>query len=175
MSKDKCRCKGYKCMCKYKERYNSLCSETNTIYSAFRADTSGSLDQILDGTLPVEKVFFKNEIFDIENEYDSSTSTFTAKHSGVYHFIASLHFLPLSFVKDFQVRVQIFVNGSVNAADVEFQGTESSFTLGIEINSIVQLNAGDYVEVFASSTIRGILVQDLGNTFAGARFPSPVE
>ncbi|MEC1400735.1 hypothetical protein P9D56_26430, partial [Peribacillus simplex] len=140
--------------------------------SAFSAATQGStVLQPLAGTLPLAKVFFPNELLDLENEYDPSTSTFTAKNSGVYLFITSLNFSPDPTGVPYQVRVQIQVNGSSVGTDDEFtRGDSGDFTL---VSAKVNLNAGDTVEVFASSTTPGVLLPGKATRFEGARFPSP--
>ncbi|MCM3673070.1 complement C1q domain-containing protein [Peribacillus simplex] len=143
--------------------------------SAFSAATQGStVLQPLAGTLPLAKVFFPNELLDLENEYDPSTSTFTAKNSGVYLFITSLNFFPDPIEVPYQVRVQILVNGSSVGTEDEFtRGDSGDFTLVILLSAKVNLNAGDTVEVFASSTTPGVLLPGKATRFEGARFPSP--
>ncbi|CAH0318897.1 complement C1q domain-containing protein [Peribacillus simplex] len=142
--------------------------------SAFSAATQGStVLQPLAGTLPLAKVFFPNELLDLGNEYDPSTSTFIAKNSGVYLFITYLNFFPHIGVP-YQVRVQIQVNGSSVGTDDEFtRGDSGDFTLVISLSAKVNLNAGDTVEVFASSTTPGVLLPGKATRFEGARFPSP--
>ncbi|MGG3231090.1 hypothetical protein, partial [Peribacillus frigoritolerans] len=143
--------------------------------SAFSAATQGStVLQPLAGTLPLAKVFFPNELLDLGNEYDPSTSTFTAKNSGVYLFITSLNFFPDPIGVPYQVRVQIQVNGSSVGTDDEFtRGDSGDLTLVISLSAKVNLNAGDTVEVFASSTTPGVLLPGKATRFEGARFPSP--
>jgi len=139
-------------------------------YSAFSANTNGSFNQPLDGTLT--KVFFQNEIFDLADEYDPSTSVFTPKHSGVYLLNPYLVFTPNNINVNYQVRVQIRVNGTTIVADDEFTGGGSFFALATGVTSIVHLNAGDRVEVFASSTVQGVISPGVSTRFEGARFPS---
>ncbi|WP_342604903.1 hypothetical protein [Peribacillus sp. FSL E2-0159] len=143
--------------------------------SAFSAATQGSsVLQPLAGTLPLAKVFFPNVLLDLENEYDPSTSTFTAKNSGVYLFFTSLNFFSDPIGVPYQVRVQIQVNGSSVGTDDEFTRVHSGdFTPVISLSAKVNLNAGDTVEVFASSTTPGVLLPGKATRFEGARFPSP--
>jgi len=60
----------------------------------------------------------------------------------------------------------------VGNAEVEFLGASSRFDGVIEINDILQLNAGDRVEVLVVSTTPGRIRADNRIYFAGARFPS---
>ena len=58
-------------------------------------------------------------------------------------------------------------------------GTGVFFNNDVSVTSILQLEAGDFVEVFAESSIAGVIVQNVNgfNTvhFEVARFPSPTK
>ena len=93
----------------------------------------------------------------------------------VYIFL--LHLLIFSLIlSGFLIRsqVQIQVNGSSVGTDDEFtRGDSGDLTLVISLSAKVNLNAGDTVEVFASSTTPGVLLPGKATRFEGARFPSP--
>lgn len=148
-------------------------SDSNLVRaSAFRA-----INNTIDQPLPINfvKVLFPVEQFDLANEYDSTTSTFTAKTAGVYSLSASVEFSPnIIDVPAYEVRIAFVINNAIPSADADYTGVNHVFFNAVEINDIVQLNAGDTVEVFAASTTPGV-VSTLGlNRFAIARFPSPI-
>ncbi len=70
--------------------------------------------------------------------------------------------------------MEIRVNGNpAIAIDNDFFGP-INFTNSVAVSSIIQLNAGDLVEVFAQSSIAGVIgAAEDGAHFEAARFPSP--
>ncbi len=75
---------------------------------------------------------------------------------------------------NYRARVEIRVNGNpAIAIDNDFFGP-INFTNAVAVSSIIQLNAGDLVEVFAQSSIAGVIsAAEDGAHFEAARFPSP--
>lgn len=143
--------------------------------SAFRATNPNTTIPISQADTFV-KVTFPNEQFDIgNNEYNAATSTFIPEFNGVYAFNASIFFQPDNPNIDYEVELFFLVNGLLLDAEVEFLGASSRFDGVIEINDILQLNAGDRVEVLVVScfsTTPGRIRADNRIYFAGARFPS---
>ncbi|KYG25861.1 C1q-like domain-containing protein [Bacillus gaemokensis] len=119
------------------------------------------------------KVLFSNKQFDLDNEYNATTSTFIAKTAGVYHFNASIIF-QADINIDYQLGIAVTVNRNSSDVDNEFSDENSPFMTTLEINTIVQLNAGDSVEIFALSSTPGQIIAREDIRFAGARFPSPL-
>lgn len=141
--------------------------------SAFRATNSFNIIPISQANIPV-KVLFPNEQFDLgNNEYNTATSTFIPQTKGVYSFNASIFFQADNADIDYELVLFFTVNGLGPEADVDYIGFNAAFNGAIEVNDILQLNAGDNVEVFAISTTPGRIIADNRVHFAGARFPSP--
>jgi hypothetical protein len=120
------------------------------------------------------KVLFPNEQFDLANEYNPMTSTFTAKTDGVYSFVSGVIFQATDSDVDYQVTLQFIINGSGDVdVNTDFTGFDATFSAALQVSDILQLKAGDRVEVLVLSTTPGIILADNRNFFAGARFPSP--
>lgn len=72
--------------------------------------------------------------------------------------------------------VAFAINGlMIEGLDIEFKGATavlSNFNI-IETVDILNLNAGDTVEVFAISTVPGQYLSGSGTRFAASRVPSP--
>ncbi|WJN47721.1 ABC transporter permease (plasmid) [Priestia aryabhattai] len=117
------------------------------------------------------KVLFPVEQFDLASEYNTATSTFTAKTGGVYSLSAAIEFSPDDPNVDYEVRIGFFINGFNPSVDIDYTGFNAAFFNNVEINDIVQLNPGDRVEVFASSTTPGFINPQGLNRFAVAKFP----
>lgn len=141
--------------------------------SAFRATNPTNLVPISLANTFV-KVTFPNEQFDIgNNEYNAATSTFVPEFNGVYAFNALIFFRPDNDNIDYQIFLTLQVNGLQVDIDSDFVGGPAGFDAAVEINDILQLNAGDRVEVLVFSTTPGRIPPDNRVHFAGARFPSP--
>lgn len=141
--------------------------------SAFRARNT------VDQTVPANtfvKVLFQNEQFDLANEYNPATSIFIPKTRGVYSVIGTIAFIPNNLNTNYRARVEIRVNGNpAIAIDNDFFGP-INFANIVTVSSIIQLNAGDVVEVFAQSSVAGVISTVENSThFEAARFPSPKE
>ncbi|WP_406620928.1 C1q-like domain-containing protein [Bacillus atrophaeus] len=139
----------------------------NQPISAFRAVNSTAQ------SLPANAasgVLFQNEQFDLANEYNPNTSTFTPRTTGVYSLIASVEFQTTAIV-DFTFEVVFLVNQDVVGGDNEFRG--GALPAIVTINDILQLNAGDTVTVAMRSTAAGAVQVSTSTHFAAARLPSP--
>ncbi|WP_434092406.1 ABC transporter permease [Priestia megaterium] len=156
------------------ESEKDRCKKGNTRESAFRAIN------LINQTVPADtfvKVLYQSEQFDIANEYDPANSIFIPKTNGVYSIIATIAFSPNSTTSDYRAGIQIRVNGNSVAADNDFFGANAPFTNEVTVSTILELEAGDLVEIFAVSSVAGVIVQDGVNQnsthFEAARFPSP--
>lgn len=141
--------------------------------SAFRA-VNVTVEQSATADVPVIPVLYPNEIFDLNNEYDPVTSTFTPKQDGVYLIIASVNFFP-DIETNYRVLILIRVNGVPVASDNDFFG---EIPIGdiTSVSAILPLKAGDTVNVAVSSSTDGtILSTEFASPthFEAARFPSP--
>lgn len=152
--------------------------------SAFMAANT-TTEQNVTAETPVVPVIYPNEIFDLNNEYDPVASTFTPKQPGVYSIIASVVFSPRvcgEFVQtNYRVLVTIQVNGTDVVADNDFWGilpTTTEINDATSVSAILKLNAGDKVNVTASSSMNGVFlpgtVAVYSMRFEAARFPSPL-
>ncbi|MCU5680340.1 ABC transporter permease [Bacillus wiedmannii] len=169
-------CKEYKkkhhdC-CKYTSKCNDN-EEKLVRASAFRARNT------VNQTVPANtfvKVLFQNEQFDLANEYNPVTSIFIPKTRGVYSIIGTIGFFPNDPSLNYRARVEIRVNGNAAIAiDNDFFGP-IGFGNVVSVSTIIQLNEGDQVEVYAQSSIDGVLsTSEDGSHFEAARFPSPTE
>ncbi|PFL17042.1 ABC transporter permease [Bacillus cereus] len=170
--------------CKKRRDYNNKCSkkcddcscnhkEKNLVRaSAFRA--VNTVDQNLPANTFV-KVLFQNEQFDLANEYNPATSEFTPKTRGVYSVIGTIGFFPNDTNVNYRARVEVRVNGNAAIAiDNDFFGP-INFGNVVSVSTILQLHAGDFVEIFAQSSIDGVISSsEDGSHFEAARFPSPI-
>ncbi|MGN4289687.1 C1q-like domain-containing protein [Bacillus cereus group sp. MYBK87-2] len=126
------------------------------------------------------KVLFQNEQFDLANEYNPVTSTFIPAKKGVYSINTTVTFDPVDNNVNYRALVRIFVNGvPTDAADNDFFGA-SAFSNLVNVSTILQLQAGDRVEVFAQGNVNGMINANniaIANAthFEAARFPSPTE
>ena len=119
---------------------------------------------------------FQNEQFDLANEYNPETSIFIPKTKGVYSFIGTIGFFPNDPSLNYRARVEIRVNGNAAIAiDNDFFGP-IGFGNVVSVSTIIQLHEGDQVEVYAQSSIDGVLsTSEDGSHFEAARFPSPIK
>lgn len=141
--------------------------------SAFRA-INIAFEQDVTADVPVIPVLYPNEIFDLNNEYDPITSTYTPKQDGVYLIIASVNFFP-DIVTNYRVLVLIRVNDIPVASDNDFFG-EIPIGDVTSVSAILPLKAGDTVNVAASSSTDGTILSTafaFPTHFEAARFPSP--
>ncbi|PEU80205.1 hypothetical protein CN394_14635, partial [Bacillus anthracis] len=139
-----------------------------TPQSAFRAVNTQS--QLL-GT-GFTQVVFPTEQFDLNNEYNTATSTFIPAQGGVYLVQATV---ALSGGGPNALRLDIFVNNNTRALEVENIFAGALMINTVTVSTILQLGAGESVNIFA------VCQPSPFNTFSGldtvhfeaARFPSP--
>jgi len=140
--------------------------------SAFRA-VNNTAQQIVTADTLVVPVLYSNKIFDLNNEYEPVTSTFTPKQDGVYSIIASVGF-GIVYTINYRVLISIQINGNPVVADNDFFG-EIPFSDVTSVSAILQLTAGDEVNVAAVSSANGVLLANpLAMHFEAARLPSPL-
>ncbi|MEJ9228923.1 hypothetical protein LAV79_05380 [Peribacillus butanolivorans] len=143
--------------------------------AAFRAVNTKIPQKV--GPADLTQIKYPEEQFDLNNEYNPNTSTFTPKHDGVYSIIASIGFIS-DVPTDYSVRIFIVVNGDLIVADNDFLGEELPIVNLVSVSTILKLSSGDEVQVFAQATTDGNTVPEpLENTvffmnFQAARFPS---
>lgn len=122
------------------------------------------------------KVLFQEEQFDIGDIYNSTNSTFVPRRSGVYYVAGTVTFIADDGTVPYRVRVEIRVNGESVAADNDFWAEIDNrfrYVNAINVNTILQLEAGDLVEVFLTSTTPGIINEntpEFSTRFEAARF-----
>lgn len=115
--------------------------------SGFRAYKNSGVQTIAVST--TNKITFDAETYDIQSEYDTATSKFTCSKSGKYLVTASI----LSSVnKSPGIRIHLYVNGSLYSTSGFFrQNTSPLYYLGMCFFDIVNLVAGDYIEIYVTS------------------------
>ncbi|WP_434814292.1 exosporium leader peptide-containing protein [Bacillus tropicus] len=138
--------------------------------SAFRAFKSTD-QSVTANTLSL--VTFETTQFDLNGEYDG-VSTFIPQQDGVYLIITTIIFSPTDDTLNYVTEVFITVNSTLIAGDDSFFGGNTGLLNAVTVSTIVQLNAGDMVQVQAGSTIDGAIASPLLTNFQAARFPSPV-
>jgi hypothetical protein len=111
-------------------------------------------------------VKYGKKIFDLGNEYNAATSTFTPKHDGVYSLFGSILYKRGSQEPDeviFLLTVNdivIFAGGKVINADREF----------ITAAAVRRLRKGDKVQLSASSHVSGgLILKGCSTRFKGKR------
>ncbi|WP_166695212.1 exosporium leader peptide-containing protein [Bacillus cereus] len=138
--------------------------------SAFRAFKSTD-QSVTANTLSI--VTFETTQFDLNGEYDG-VSTFIPQQDGVYLIITTIIFRPTDDTLNYVTEAFITVNSALIAGDDSFFGGNTGLLNAVTVSTIVQLNAGDMVQVQAGSTIDGVIASPLLTNFQAARFPSPV-
>ena len=141
--------------------------------SAFRA-VNNTVQQNVTAGIQVVPVLYPTEIFDLNNEYNPVASTFTPKQDGVYSIIASVNFFPVDVTINYRVLISIQINGNPVVADNDLFGIVP-FSDVTSVSAILQLTAGDTVNVSAASSTNGFLLGNpLAMHFEAARLPSPL-
>jgi len=137
--------------------------------SAFRA-VNGSSQPI--GTT-INLVRFDTEEFDLNNEYiPGNVSVFIPKQDGVYLIEASIGVTAETAEPTFTIAALISLNSSF--IQVKNNLINSNAINIVTVSSILQLQAGDTVQIFGVSGEIGTISEDISVTnFAAARFPSP--
>ncbi|WP_077703369.1 hypothetical protein [Virgibacillus dokdonensis] len=124
------------------------------------------------------KVMYPNEQYDFGNEYNPGASTFIPNCSGIYSLIASIQFdVAEGVLEDYRVRIIIRVNGVDVARDNDFfTSIDLDFDNDIAVSTIIQLNAGDIVEVFIDSSETGDIMNEPATTrFEGAKISNTID
>lgn len=146
-----------------------------SICSAFRAGRTNPFGQGIEANTPTV-VSFDQEIFDVNDEYDPTTSTFTAKEEGVYSFSFTLFFSTNSAANHI-FDVFIVVNNDLSNPQTSFlhELNTASFQ-SYHLATTVSLQPSDTVNVQVRSAQSGVLIGDSTERhFEGARFPSRVD
>ncbi|MGD6776356.1 hypothetical protein [Sutcliffiella horikoshii] len=130
--------------------------------SAFRAVNVDWQDY--DNADEFVKVLFTEVQFDNGDIYNANTSTFVPVETGVYFVAGTVTFFPRNDAIPFRARLEVRINGESVAADNDyfFSGVVPSIVFANIINTstILELQAGDLVEIFFTSTSRGIINDD---------------
>ncbi|MCU5581168.1 hypothetical protein OCF65_11795 [Bacillus toyonensis] len=131
--------------------------ETSVLRSAFRAFNATTTQNV--GSADLTQIVYPNKVFDLNNEYDPITSTFTPKQDGIYLIIASLSFSP-NVPSNYSLRMFIDINRErAAAADNDFFGEEVTVTSNLlSVSTITQLSKNDNVQILAQATADGITV-----------------
>ncbi|WP_078381994.1 hypothetical protein [Sutcliffiella halmapala] len=141
---------------------------------AFRA--VNNTPQVIDEADVFYKVLFQEEQFDIGDVYNANNSTFIPRRSGVYYVAGTVTFSANDSTIPYRVRVEIRVNGVSVAADNDFWDEIDDlfvYVNAINVATILQLEAGDLVEVFLTSTSSGAInvnEPDFSTRFEAAKF-----
>ncbi|MGO4110962.1 C1q-like domain-containing protein [Paenibacillus sp. YAF4_2] len=130
--------------------------------SAFRA-VSNQFQTIISTTVP--QVIYSQEVFDLGNEYNPATSTFTAKQKGIYNFSATVNY-GTEPVTPVTVTLVILVNDEVQIPVIETLSSGSGIVL---TTGVVKLSKGDTVQVVIRVTADGFIFSGTGTRFEGFR------
>lgn len=141
--------------------------------SAFRAIHT-TTDQPVASNIPV-KITFSSVQFDLAGEFDPKTSTFIPSANGIYYILSTVAFKPYDPNGDYKIHIEIRVNGKqAVVTDSHFFGGGAPYLNDATVSTVLGLEAGDQVEVFAESNIPGSFVPSEDHSrFEAARFPSP--
>ncbi|MFE7062882.1 hypothetical protein ACFVAD_12090 [Sutcliffiella sp. NPDC057660] len=105
------------------------------------------------------KITYEDEQFDIGNIYNAGNSTFVPRESGIYYVAASLTFSPNLNVP-YRTRADIVVNGITVQVDNDYWD-QLNFLNVVHVSAVLQLEAGDLVEIFGQSSTAGTIVSDI--------------
>jgi hypothetical protein len=130
--------------------------------SAFRA-VSNQFQTVISTTVP--QVIYGQEVFDLGNEYNPATSTFTAKRNGVYTFFATVNY-GTEPVTPVAVTLVVLVNDEVQIPVIETLSSGSGIVL---TTGVVKLSKGDTVQVVIRVTADGFISSGTGTRFEGYR------
>ncbi len=125
--------------------------------SAFRAVKS--TDQAISPPNPFTLVTFGDVQFDCDDEYYPSVSAFISKQDGIYLISSKLIFLSgVDSVSS--LAVYISLDGGVTSQQSVFEHALAGLILTAEVSALLELAAGATVQIFALSTVSGILLGD---------------
>ena len=135
---------------------------------------------------PVQ-VIYPTEQYDLRYEYDTITippippgtldSSFIPKSKGIYSIIASVEFDPdgdTTVVSSLSLSIVITttIGGTIVITDNDSIPAGGNNIVSVSTN--IQLNAGDIVRVFVTTSVPGVIVSNPAAThFQATRFPSP--
>lgn len=105
------------------------------------------------------KITFEQEQFDIGNIYNPNASTFVPRESGVYYVAASFTFAPNENVP-YRTRADIVVNDVTVQVDNDYWDQLNNLNV-VTVSAVLQLQAGDFVEIFGQSTTDGDIEPDI--------------
>jgi hypothetical protein len=108
---------------------------------------------------------FGLEAFDLNNEYDPATSTFIPRQSGIYSITAGVNLDPTDLNASYIGAIIIRINGGNTLADRENMIRSGT----VDVSGLVQLQAGDRVEVFALMTTPGVVTTTTDTRFQASR------
>ncbi|MBD2869964.1 ABC transporter permease [Paenibacillus arenilitoris] len=152
-----------KTVCKPPTGKKCVGKKVRRVRSAFRA-IAGTEQNVMQDLFT--KVRFQVEEFDLNNEYNASTSTFRPRQSGIYSLLASVSTETITMTP-YTLDLEIRVNGVPRISDLENFLPRPGI---IDASGIVQLRARDRVEVFLRSTFENVIVQSgLATRFEGNR------
>lgn len=135
--------------------------DSNNNHSIVRATMSGAIDQALT-TAGWQKVTFNNTVFDTNAEFNTTSNGFVATKAGYYQINAGFHIKSNTSTNQFSIGVRVD-NGFYQETGGNHTG---SGILSRNINCIVSLTAGQYVEIFVENTLSGALIDGYsGKTF----------
>lgn len=161
---------------KKSHKYCGNQKKRNAIASAFRAINLANQNVPADTFV---KVLFQFAQFDLANEYTPVNSTFISKKAGIYSILGTISFSPNNPNIDYRARIEIRINGNPAVAiDNDFFGEGVNFANAVNVSTILQLEAGYRVEIFAESSVDGTILTDtdgiISTYFEAARFLSPI-
>jgi len=109
--------------------------------------------------------------FDLKDEYYPTISAFIPKRDGVYLINSHLIFLP-DLIETGTVIAFITLDGGNTSTQITVATAPNGFGTALDLNAILQLNAGDTVQIYAFSSITGVFQSNVCE-FSAARYPSP--
>jgi hypothetical protein len=127
------------------------------------------------------KVDYGATLLNVDNHFDTTTSTFTAKKAGCYKFEATVHSTFLSWQAGAQHLLFIIFNGDVNVrlnSDRQYVGTTMSMQAGNTVVASGCFSVGQTAEVyyFHTRTTNATIDNDADYTrLTITRFPSSSE
>ena len=125
---------------------------------AFSVSLSG--DQTLSNSTAT-KIAFDTEQFDTDNAFASNKFTVPSGADGKYLFVAQIQYINLT--NEDQSRAMIYKNNDVASMGRNFQGANGTSALNTQ--AVLDLVAGDYIELFGLQVSGGDISVDGGLTY----------
>lgn len=126
--------------------------------------TPSSAQNLTGGTF--SKVLFANSVSDVKGEYSTANSRFTAQAAGTYLINASVTIVGLTTTA--RAIAEFWVNGGttkIRVVDLTTPGSASNPDFALNPQTFLQLNAGDYVEIYVYPNINVSLSGNAQNMF----------